>query len=157
MIFNSKSKKWQQGQEQQQQHWSASEATVGQQKWTSVYDRPARREFEEAGEENYRISMRGGTVKLVVARCSPPISMVSGLCQQIKDRKTQHKQPTLFIGNPDLCNCATKLAEKWSSNIIGYQGQKGAGRGLQLFTLHWTPTTVAQPSQPEISYHSWLG
>ena len=60
MILNSKRKKRQQGKHQQQQHWSASEATVGQQKWTSVYDRPARREFEEAGEENYRKSMRGG-------------------------------------------------------------------------------------------------
>ena len=81
MIFNSKSKKWQQGQEQQQQHWSASEATVGQQKWTSVYDRPARREFEEAGQENYRKSMKGGTGKLVrLACCGPPISVVGGLC-----------------------------------------------------------------------------
>ena len=81
MIFNSKSKKRQQGQQQQQQHWSASEATVGQQKWTSVYDRPARREFEEAGEENYRKSMKGGTAKLVrLACCSPPLSVVGCLC-----------------------------------------------------------------------------
>ena len=82
MIFNSKSKKRQQGQQQQQQqHWSAPEATVGQQKWTSVYDGPARREFEEAGEKNYRKSMKGGTAKLVrLARCSPPISVVGGLC-----------------------------------------------------------------------------
>ena len=84
MIFNSKSKKRHQGQQQQQQHWSASEATVGQQKWTSVYDGPAGRESEEAGEENYRKSiksMKGGTVKLVrLARCSPPISVVGGLC-----------------------------------------------------------------------------
>ena len=55
-----RSGKRQQGQQQQQQqHWSASEASVGQQKWTSVYDGPARREFEEAGEKNYRKSMRG--------------------------------------------------------------------------------------------------
>ena len=84
MIFNSKSKKQLQGQQRQQQHWSASEATVGQQKWTSVYNRPARREFEEAGEENYRKSMKsmkGGTAKLVrLACCSPPISVVGGLC-----------------------------------------------------------------------------
>ena len=81
MIFNSKSKKQLQGQQRQQQHWSASEATVGQQKWTSVYNRPARREFEEAGKENYRKSMTGGTAKLVrLARCSPPISVVRGLC-----------------------------------------------------------------------------